>query len=107
MFLKYAWGQCRATEITGRAPVPAKPAAGAHDGTVPRTSSSPGHTGQPSPGRTGRPPATSRAQILAAARELLRRDGWEKVTGRPAAGRPGSPRAAAGRLPCADPGRGA
>jgi AcrR family transcriptional regulator len=80
MFLKYAWGQCRATEITGSAPVPAKPAAGAHDGTVPRTSSSPGRTGRPSPARTGRPPATSRAQILAAARELIGRDGWEKLT---------------------------
>ena len=36
--------------------------------------------GPPSPGRTGRPPATSRAQILAAARELIGRDGWEKLT---------------------------
>src|ERR1700759_387843 len=89
MFLKYAWGQCRATEITGSAPVPAKRAAGAHDGTVPRTSSSPGHTGQPSPGRTGRPPATSRAQILAAAREVIGRDGWEKLTVRRLAGQVG------------------
>ena len=31
-------------------------------------------------GRTGRPPVTSRAQILAAARELIDRDGWEKLT---------------------------
>ncbi|GAA0317546.1 TetR/AcrR family transcriptional regulator [Actinoallomurus spadix] len=33
-----------------------------------------------SPGRTGRPPLTSRAQILAAARRLIDRDGWEKLT---------------------------
>ncbi|MGW7272595.1 TetR/AcrR family transcriptional regulator [Streptomyces sp. NPDC054864] len=31
-------------------------------------------------GRTGRPPLTSRAQILVAARELIDRDGWEKLT---------------------------
>ncbi|MFI0480376.1 TetR/AcrR family transcriptional regulator [Actinomadura sp. 9N215] len=31
-------------------------------------------------GRTGRPPATSRAQILAAARRLIDRDGWESLT---------------------------
>jgi AcrR family transcriptional regulator len=31
-------------------------------------------------GRTGRPPRTSRAQILAAARQILERDGWEKLT---------------------------
>ncbi|MER7112076.1 TetR/AcrR family transcriptional regulator [Streptomyces sp. NPDC000229] len=31
-------------------------------------------------GRTGRPPVTSRAQILAAARQLIDRDGWEKLT---------------------------
>ncbi|WP_431033633.1 TetR/AcrR family transcriptional regulator [Streptomyces sp. P6-2-1] len=31
-------------------------------------------------GRTGRPPVTSRAQILAAARLLIDRDGWERLT---------------------------
>ncbi|MBT2457351.1 TetR/AcrR family transcriptional regulator [Streptomyces sp. ISL-86] len=31
-------------------------------------------------GRTGRPPVTSRAQILAAARQLIDQDGWEKLT---------------------------
>jgi AcrR family transcriptional regulator len=31
-------------------------------------------------GRTGRPPVTSRAQILAAARRLIDRDGWDKLT---------------------------
>ncbi|MEU0007631.1 TetR/AcrR family transcriptional regulator [Streptomyces sp. NPDC006314] len=31
-------------------------------------------------GRTGRPPVTSRTQILAAARRLIDRDGWEKLT---------------------------
>lgn len=30
--------------------------------------------------RTGRPPVTSRAEILAAARQLIDRDGWEKLT---------------------------
>ena len=33
-----------------------------------------------SPGRTGRPPVTSRADILAAARRLIDRDGWETLT---------------------------
>jgi AcrR family transcriptional regulator len=31
-------------------------------------------------GPTGRPPVTSRAQILATARRLIERDGWEKLT---------------------------
>lgn len=31
-------------------------------------------------GRTGRPPVTSRAQILTAARQLIDREGWEKLT---------------------------
>ena len=31
-------------------------------------------------GRTGRPPVTSRAEILAAARRIIDRDGWEKLT---------------------------
>lgn len=31
-------------------------------------------------GRTGRPPLTSRAQILAAARRLIDRNGWESLT---------------------------
>jgi AcrR family transcriptional regulator len=37
---------------------------------------------RPSPqrGRTGRPPVTSRAQILAAARRFIDRDGWDKLT---------------------------
>ncbi|MFI5801914.1 TetR/AcrR family transcriptional regulator [Streptomyces sp. NPDC051561] len=30
--------------------------------------------------RTGRPPVTSRAEILEAARQLIDRDGWEKLT---------------------------
>ncbi|HUR07443.1 MAG TPA: helix-turn-helix domain-containing protein [Nonomuraea sp.] len=30
--------------------------------------------------RTGRPPATSRAEILQAARRIIDRDGWEKLT---------------------------
>jgi AcrR family transcriptional regulator len=31
-------------------------------------------------GRTGRPPVTSRAEILVAARRLIDRDGWERLT---------------------------
>jgi AcrR family transcriptional regulator len=33
-----------------------------------------------SPQRTGRPPVTSRAEILASARKLIDRDGWDKLT---------------------------
>ncbi|MEV4636918.1 TetR/AcrR family transcriptional regulator [Actinoplanes sp. NPDC049548] len=33
-----------------------------------------------SPGRTGRPPRTSRTEILGAARRIIDRDGWEKLT---------------------------
>ena len=37
--------------------------------------------GQPAASaRTGRPPVTSRGQILAAARVLIERDGWERLT---------------------------
>lgn len=45
---------------------------GRHDVTVPQPKTP--------AGRTGRPPVTSRAQILAAARQLIDRDGWEKLT---------------------------
>jgi AcrR family transcriptional regulator len=34
----------------------------------------------PATRRTGRPPVTSRAEILAAARRLIDRDGWDKLT---------------------------
>jgi AcrR family transcriptional regulator len=38
-------------------------------------------TGTQAPhGRTGRPPRTSRAQILAAARRIIDRDGWDRLT---------------------------
>jgi AcrR family transcriptional regulator len=43
-----------------------------HDGVMPRPATP--------PGRTGRPPTTSRAQILTAARRIIDRDGWEKLT---------------------------
>ncbi len=43
-----------------------------HDGAVDRPDES--------RGRTGRPPVTSRARILAAARRIIERDGWEKLT---------------------------
>ena|SRR5436305_14595288 len=46
--------------------------AGRHDGAMSRSTAS--------RGRTGRPSVTSRAQILAAARRLIDRDGWEKLT---------------------------
>ncbi len=57
---------------TEAAPIPRKRRAAQHDGTVPRP-----HAPN---GRTGRPPVTSRAQILAAARQLIDGDGWEKLT---------------------------
>ncbi|MGW6276229.1 TetR/AcrR family transcriptional regulator [Kribbella sp. NPDC055071] len=37
-------------------------------------------------GRTGRPPVTSRTEILAGARRVIDRDGWEKLTVRGLAG---------------------
>jgi AcrR family transcriptional regulator len=43
-----------------------------NDGTVPPTKAT--------NGRTGRPPVTSRAQIMTAARQLIDRDGWDKLT---------------------------
>jgi len=49
-----------------------------HDGGVPRPAAA--------DGRTGRPPLTSRAEILTAARRLIARDGWAKVTIRKFAG---------------------
>ncbi|WP_341716485.1 TetR/AcrR family transcriptional regulator [Micromonospora sp. FIMYZ51] len=49
-----------------------------HDGVVPRSISP--------QGRAGRPPLTSRAQILGAARKIIDRDGWEKLTIRRLAG---------------------
>lgn len=39
--------------------------------------------------RTGRPPRTSRAEVLAAARAIIDRDGWEKLTVRRLAGEVG------------------
>ena len=54
------------------APLPPPGRADQHDGTVPRQTSS--------SGRTGRPAVTSRPQILAAARRIIDRDGWEKLT---------------------------
>lgn len=43
-----------------------------HDGPVSSDSSQ--------ANRTGRPPATSRTQILAAARRVIERDGWDRLT---------------------------
>ncbi len=58
--------------VDGEAPGWRKGAAGRNDGTV---------SGRNAPhGRTGRPPVTSRAQILDAARRLIGRDGWEKLS---------------------------
>lgn len=36
--------------------------------------------GRRRPGRVGRPPVTSRGEVLAAARRLIERDGWERLT---------------------------
>jgi AcrR family transcriptional regulator len=51
---------------------PGTTAARQHDETVTRSDRS--------RARTGRPPRTSRAEILEAARQLIDRDGWEKLT---------------------------
>lgn len=48
--------------------------------TEAETTGSPGTPASPTRGRVGRPRRTSRAEILAAARELIDRDGWEKLT---------------------------
>src|SRR6201995_3292880 len=74
MFRKYTWGQAGVNRNFAATPVWRSEAPAAHDGTVPRSA--------PSPGRTGRPPVTSRAEILTAARQLIDRDGWEKLTTR-------------------------
>lgn len=52
-----------------------------HDGAMVPTPTSSSHTG-----RTGRPSVTSRAQILAAARSLIDRVGWDRLTVRRLAG---------------------
>lgn len=72
MFRKYLRDHRLANTEATAAPVLPKRMAGQHDGAVSRPS--------PPHGRTGRPPVTSRAQILAAARQLIDRDGWEKLT---------------------------
>lgn len=68
MFRKYHSEQV----LSNRVPVSSQTGAGRHDSSVARTAAS--H------GRTGRPPVTSRAQILLAARRLIDREGWEKLT---------------------------
>jgi AcrR family transcriptional regulator len=80
MFGKYSaeLGHLR-SRLPMSAPVWPKEAQGQHDGTVPGQRDRERPT-TASPGRTGRPPATSRAQILAAARRLIDRDGWESLT---------------------------
>ncbi|HWV27168.1 MAG TPA: TetR/AcrR family transcriptional regulator [Aeromicrobium sp.] len=44
---------------------------------------------KPPRGRSGRPPRTSRAEVLNAARQIIERDGWEKLTIRRLAGEVG------------------
>lgn len=51
---------------------PAAGSAARHDGPVAQRNAA--------SGRTGRPPVTSRAEILTAARRLIDRDGWDKLT---------------------------
>ncbi|TYQ01509.1 UNVERIFIED_ORG: TetR family transcriptional regulator [Gordonia westfalica J30] len=48
--------------------------------TVTRSNAPTGRAAAGNGGRTGRPPVTSRARILEAAREIIDRDGWEKLT---------------------------
>jgi AcrR family transcriptional regulator len=72
VFEKYGRAHARSTELAGAGPVRPGTEPGRHAGTVSGTSAS--------QGRTGRPPVTSRAQILAAAQQLIDRDGWETLT---------------------------
>src|SRR4051812_40067317 len=72
MFEKYDGGHPRSTGLAAAGPVRPGIGPGRHAETVSRTSAS--------RRRTGRPPVTSRAQILAAARQLIDRDGWETLT---------------------------
>jgi AcrR family transcriptional regulator len=72
MYRKYR-GHELLSNAQGEAPTGSRSGvAGQHDGEVPQPN--------PAHGRTGRPPRTSRAQILAAARQIIDRDGWEKLT---------------------------
>ena len=72
MFRKYHREQLLSSGVSSVASVSPNRGAGRHDWTVPGTT-------EPH-GRTGRPPVTSRAEILAAARRLIDRDGWQKLT---------------------------
>ena len=72
MFRKYAAASYRSTGFGRARSASSRTGTGRHAGSVPRVSAS--------PGRTGRPPVTSRPEILAAARRLIDRDGWEKLT---------------------------
>ena len=58
--------------VDSRPPACAAAGSGRHAGTVSQASTP--------PARTGRPPVTSRPEILAAARSLIDRDGWERLT---------------------------
>lgn len=77
MFRKYQRdGPCASGAAGGRESAPAsrppRGTPGGHHGTV--------SAARAPHGRTGRPPVTSRAEILAAARRLIDRDGWDKLT---------------------------
>jgi AcrR family transcriptional regulator len=72
MFRKYGGEGRPSTGYRPADPAPRVRGSGRHAGRV---------SGASAPqGRTGRPPVTSRAQILAAARQLIDRDGWETLT---------------------------
>lgn len=72
MFRKYVGPATGSTELAEDGPVSSGVSADRHAEAVPKPTSA--H------GRTGRPPVTSRPEILAAARALIDRDGWEKLS---------------------------
>src|SRR4051794_13310347 len=72
MFRKYDDQRFSSMRYGSGGPVGRGRGSGPHAGTVSGVSAS--------QGRTGRPPVTSRAQILAAARQLIDRDGWEPLS---------------------------
>src|SRR5579875_1528408 len=72
MFQKYVDRPAGSTELAENGPGSSGVPANRHAEAVPKPTSA--H------GRTGRPPVTSRPEILAAARRLIDRDGWEKLS---------------------------
>lgn len=72
MFRKYAVERGGSTDLADHEPGSPGRNPGRHAGAVPKPI--------PPRGRTGRPPVTSRPAILAAARRLIDRDGWARLS---------------------------